>query len=112
VATISWTDFAKVEIRVGKVIEVEEFPQARNPSWYLGIDFGTPIGVKRSSVAIRGLYAEEKLMGRAVIAVVNFPPKQIANRMSEVLVLAAINSDGSMCLLEPDGEVELGARVA
>jgi tRNA-binding protein len=110
--TITSNDFAKVEIRVGKVLEVEDFPEAHNPSWYLQIDFGGQIGVKRSSAAIRNLYPREDLLGRAVVAVVNFPPKQIATRMSEVLVLAAINADGSMRLLQPDGDVEIGARIA
>ncbi len=109
---ITWTDFAKVDMRVGRVTEVHDFPQARNPSWYLMIDFGPEIGVKRSSAAIRDLYTKETLVGRAVIAVVNFPPKQIADRMSEVLVLAAVNSDGSMRLLQPDDVVEIGARIA
>jgi tRNA-binding protein len=109
---ITQNDFAKVEMRVGKVTEVQDFPEARNPSWYLMVDFGTDLGVKRSSAALRHLYAKEELLGRAVVAVVNFPPKQIANRMSEVLVLAAVNSDGSMRLLQPDGEVEIGARIA
>jgi tRNA-binding protein len=76
------------------------------------IDFGPDVGVRRSSAALRELYSQEELLGRAVVAVVNFPPKQIATRMSEVLVLAAVNSDGSMRLLQPDGEVELGARIA
>lgn len=111
-ATITWTDFAKVDMRIGKVVEVHDFPEARNRSYYMTIEFGPVFGVRRSAAAIRDLYSKDDLMGRAVVAVVNFPPKQIANKISEVLVLAAINADGSMRLLEPDGEVEIGARVA
>jgi len=110
--TITATDFAKVDMRIGKVLEVQDFPEARNPSYYMMIEFGPVLGVRRSVAAIRNLYSKEELVGRAVVAVVNFPPKQIAHRISEVLVLAAINADGSMRLLEPDGEVEIGARIA
>lgn len=108
---ITWEDFDKVEMRVGRVVGVGEFPEARNPSYLLTIDFGADLGMKQSSVAIRSLYTDEELAGRLVVAVTNFPPKQIANRMSHVLVLAGVNRDGTMRLLQPDGEVELGARV-
>jgi tRNA-binding protein len=108
---IAWDDFDKVEMHVGKVTSVEDFTEARNPSYLLTIDFGANMGLKRSSVAIRHLYAKDELLGKLVVAVTNFPPKQIANRMSEVLVLAGVNQDGSMRLLQPDEEVELGARV-
>ena len=110
--TITATDFAKVDMRIGKVLEVQDFPEARSPSYYMMIEFGLILGVRRSVAAIRDLYSKEELVGRAVVAVVNFPPKQIAHRISQVLVLAAINADGSMRLLEPDGEVEIGARIA
>ena len=104
--------FAQVEMRVGKILKVEDFPEARRPSYKLWIDFGEEIGVKKSSAAIRLFYTKEELRGRQVIAVVNFPPKQIANFLSEVLVLAAVNSDGKTILLGPDEEAELGARIA
>jgi tRNA-binding protein len=108
---ISWDDFEKVEMRVGRVIDVQEFPEARNPSYLLTIDFGPQHGTKRSSAAIRDLYRKQELIGRLVVAVVNFPPKQIANHISQALVLAGVNEDDSMRLLQPDAEVELGARV-
>ncbi len=109
--TISWEEFDKVEMRVGRVLSADEFPEARRPSYLMTIDFGPDVGVRRSSAAIEHLYEPQELKGKLVVAVTNFPPKQIANRMSEVLVLAAVNADGSMRLLQPDGKVELGARV-
>jgi tRNA-binding protein len=108
---ISWDEFERVDMRVGRVIEAKEFPEARKPSMLLTIDFGSDTGIRQSAAAIRDLYSLEEIMGRLVVAVVNFPPKQIANHMSEALVLAGVNADGSMRLLQPDGEVELGARV-
>jgi len=108
---IDWEDFERVDMRVGRVLEVEDFEKARNPSYILQIDFGPEIGLKQSAAAIRDLYSKEELLDRLVVAVVNFPPKQIANHISEVLVLAGVNPDGSMRLLKPDSEVELGARV-
>lgn len=108
---ISWQEFDAVEMRVGKIISVEEFPEARNPSYLVSVDFGKNTGVKKSSVAIRNLYQSEELMGRLIVAVTNFPPKQIATHRSEVLILAAVNADGTMKLLQPDGDVELGARI-
>ena len=108
---ISWQQFDAVEMRVGKIISVEEFPEARKPSYWVSMDFGKNIGVKKSSVAIRNLYQRGELMGRLVVAVTNFPSKQIATHRSEVLILAAVNADGSMKLLQPDGSVEIGARI-
>lgn len=108
---IAWEDFERVDMRVGRVLQVEGFMEARNPSYLLTVDFGPEIGVKQSAAAIRDLYGKEELEDRLVVAVVNFPPKQIANHISEVLVLAGVNPDGSMRLLQPDAEVELGARV-
>jgi tRNA-binding protein len=105
-------EFDRVEMRVGRILKVEDFPEARKPSYKLWIDFGEGIGVKRSSAALRPFYTKEELQGRQVIAVVNFPPKRIANFLSEVLVLAAVNSDGKTILLQPDEEAELGARIA
>ena len=108
---LTWDEFRKVDVRVGRVLAAEDFPEARNPSYKLTIDFG-PLGVKRSSAAVRRWYAKEDLVGRPVLAVVNFPPKQIANFMSECLVLGAVQADGRVVLLKPDEEGELGARVA
>jgi tRNA-binding protein len=85
--TIAIDDFHKVDIRVGRIVDVEDFPEARKPAWKLTIDFGPEIGTKRSSAQLRPLYAREELMGRLVLAVVNFPPRQIGPMMSEVLTL-------------------------
>lgn len=110
--TITWDDFARVSMRVGKVIRVEEFPEARKPAYKLWIDFG-PYGVKKSSAQLPRWYPDkDALVGRLVVAVTNFPPKQIGPFMSEVLVLGAIQADGRIVLLEPDGESELGAPIA
>lgn len=108
---ITWEDFMRVEMRVGRVVEVSDFPEARNPSYLLRIDFGPEIGMRQSSAALADLYSHDELRDRLVVAVVNFPPKQIATHMSEALVLAGVNQDGSMRLLQPDAAVELGARV-
>ncbi len=110
-ARITWEDFERVDVRVGRVVDVQEFPEARNPSFKLRIDFG-PLGLKKSSAAVKAWYSREDLMGRQVVAVVNFPPKQIANFRSEVLVLGAVESNGKVVLLKPDSESQLGARVA
>jgi len=108
---LTWDEFRKVDVRVGHILAAEDFPEARNPSYKLTVDFG-PLGVKRASAAIRPWYSKEELVGRPVVAVVNFPPKQIANFRSEVLVLGAVQADGHVILLRPDEEGELGARVA
>jgi tRNA-binding protein len=104
-------DFFRVDIRVGKVAGVEEFPEAINPSYTLEIDFG-PLGIRRSSSAIRPWYRPEDLLGRLVVAVVNLPPKQVATFKSEVLVLGAVQHDGRVILLKPEKTSELGAKVA
>src|SRR3954463_8174749 len=103
-------DFDKLDMRVGRVIRVEEFPEARNPAWKLEVDFGPEIGVKRSSAQITN-YAREELEGRRVVAVVNFPPRQIGPFMSEVLCLGASNEAGEIILLRPDTDVPVGARI-
>ncbi|MFQ5552694.1 MAG: tRNA-binding protein [Thermoplasmata archaeon] len=110
-ATITWEEFERVEMRVGKVVEAEEFPEARKPSYRMRIDFG-PLGLKKSSAAIKEWYAPGDLVGRHVVAVVNFSPKQIANFLSEVLVLGAIREDGRVVLLRPDDGAEIGDRIA
>src|SRR5436853_4202562 len=110
-ATISLSDFQRLEIRVGKITDVLEFPEARNPSYKLVIDFG-PRGTRKSSAAIRPWYRKEDLLGREVVAVMNFPPRQVGPFLSEVLCLGAVQSDGRVVLLRPDVEGELGARIA
>ena len=109
--TITLEDFQRLEMRVGRIVDVQEFPEARNPSYKLRIDFG-PLGVKKSSAAVRRWYRKEELLGRTVVAVTNFPPRQIGPFMSEVLCLGAVQEDGQVVLLRPDMEGELGARVA
>jgi tRNA-binding protein len=108
---IEFDQFLAVDMRVGRVTVVEEFPQARKPAWKLTIDFGPEIGVKRSSAQIRN-YSREELEGRLVVAVVNFPPRQIGPFMSEVLCLGASDEEGRVILLEPRSDVPLGARIA
>jgi len=107
---IDFDDFMKVEMRVGRVIAVDEFPEARKPAWKLTIDFGAEIGVKRSSAQVAN-YAREELEDRLVVAVVNFPPRQIGPFMSEVLCLGASDEQGRIILLAPDTPVPLGARI-
>jgi tRNA-binding protein len=108
---ISLEDFLKVDIRVGEVVDAEDFPEARKPAYKLTIDFG-PLGQKRSSAQITRRYSKEQLIGRQVVAVINFPPKQIANFKSEVLVLGAVTRQGEVILLKPDEPAELGDRIA
>ena len=97
-------------MRVGRVVRVDEFPEARNPAWKLEIDFGPELGLKRSSAQITH-YAREELEGRLVVAVVNFPPRRIAGFESEVLVLGALDPAKGVVLLKPDSDAELGARI-
>ena len=108
---IEWEDFEKVEMRVGRIVAVEDFPEARRPAWKLRIDFGPQIGEKRSSAQITN-YAREQLEGRLVVAVVNFPPRQIGPVRSEVLVLGAVAGDHPVLLLEPDEGSQPGDRIA
>ncbi len=107
---IQWADFERVELRIGTILEVLDFPEARKPAWKLTIDFGPEIGVKRSSAQVTN-YAPEELEDRLVVAVVNFPPRQIGPFMSEVLTLGAIDTEGNVILLEPRSDVEPGSRV-
>ena len=107
---IAYDDFAKVDMRVGRIVAVEDFPEARKPAWKLTIDFGEEIGTKRSSAQITN-YAREELEGRLVVAVVNFPPRQIGPIRSEVLCLGASDEEGRIILLAPDVDVPLGARI-
>ena len=105
---ISDDDFAKIDIRVGRIVQAEEFPQARKPAYKLRIDFGPAIGVKNSSAQITKYYEPKDLVGRQVLGVVNFPPRQIATFFSEVLTLGVILGEGDICLVHPDREVPLG----
>ena len=107
---IDFDDFMKVDIRVGRITRVEDFPEARKPAWKLTIDFGGEIGVKRSSAQVTN-YAREELEGRRVVAVVNFPPRQIGPVRSEVLVLGAFDEEGRVILLRPDSDVPVGGRM-
>jgi tRNA-binding protein len=109
-AEASFDDFLKIDMRVGRITRVEEFPEARQPAWKLWIDFGPEVGEKRSSAQITN-YAREELEGRLVVGVVNFPPRQIGPSVSEVLVLGAPDEEGRVILLQPDAEVPLGGRV-
>ena len=103
-------DFDRVELRVGRVLAVEDFPAARNPSYKLTIDLG-PHGVRRSSAAVRPWYSKEQLQGRLVVCVTNLPPRRIATFDSEVLTLGAIDETKRVTLLEPDADCELGSRI-
>ncbi len=109
--TIAFDDFLKVDIRVGRIIEAEPFPEARKPAFKLKIDFGAEIGVKKSSAQITRHYRLEHLVGRFVLAVVNFPPRQIGPIMSEVLTLGVPDEDGEVVLLQPEQDVPLGGRL-
>lgn len=108
---ISWNDFEKVEMRVGTIIDVNDFPEARNPAYKLTIDFGEDIGHKKSSAQITKRYSKEDLLGKQIVAVVNFPKKQIATFMSECLVLGAVGPQNDIVLLNPDHRVENGLRI-
>ncbi len=104
-------DFEKIDMRVGRVVRVDPFPEARNPAWKLEIDFGDEVGTKRSSAQITH-YTREELEGRLVVGVVNFPPRRIAGFESEVLVLGALDDEKGVVLLRPDDDVALGDRIA
>ena len=109
---ISWNDFQKVELRVGTIKAVDAFPEARKPAWKLTVDFGDDVGTRRSSAQITERYKAEELIGKQVLAVVNFPPKQIGPFMSECLVTGFVTEDGSVVLAVPDQVVTNGLRLA
>ena len=110
-AEISWDDFERVDVRVGEVVEAEPFPEARKPSIKLTVDFGPEIGTRRTSAQLTAHYEPEGLVGRQVVAVVNFPPKRIAGFKSEVLVLGVPDEAGEVVLLSPDQPVPPGGRM-
>jgi tRNA-binding protein len=111
-AEISWDDFQKVELRIGTVTKVEEFPEARRPAWKLTVDFGEEVGERRSSAQITDLYSADDLLGRQVLGVVNFPPKQIGPFMSECLVTGFVTPEGAVVLAMPERSVPNGSRLA
>jgi tRNA-binding protein len=107
---IEWSDFEKIDIRVGTILEINDFPKAKRPAWQLTVDFGD-LGIKKSSAQITDLYEKQDLIGRQVLAVVNFPPKQIANFFSECLVLGVYTDKKEVVLVSPDRRVENGWRL-
>ena len=110
--TISWADFESVELRVGTIVAADDFPEAKKPAWKLTVDFGPEIGTRRSSARITDLYGKEDLVGRQVIAVVNFPPKQVGPFVSECLVTGFYRPDGAVVLAVPDQSVANGSKLA
>lgn len=109
--TLSWSEFEKVEMRIGTILEAKDFPEARKPAFQLIIDFGSEIGIRKSSAQITKRYTKEDLMGKQIVAVVNFPKKQIGNFMSECLVLGSVGAENDIVLLASDLKVENGLRI-
>jgi tRNA-binding protein len=109
--TLSFDDFLKVDVRVGRIVRVEDFPKARKPAYRLWVDFGPELGQRKTSAQLTQRYGKDELLGRQVLAVVNFPPKQVADFRSEVLVLGVPDAAGHVVLLHPDQEVPLGGRM-
>jgi tRNA-binding protein len=107
---LGWDEFIRVDMRVGRIVEVEDFPEARRPAWKLRVDFGDELGVRRSSAQITN-YGRDELLGRLVVGVVNFPPKQVGPVRSECLVLGSYAEDGAVLLLGPEQHAALGDRV-
>jgi tRNA-binding protein len=110
-ARISFDDFLKVDVRVGRIVSARPFPAARKPAYQLELDFGPEVGRRRSSAQLTQRYTADELVGRQVLAVINFPPRQIATFLSEVLVLGVPDADGNVVLVQPEAEVPLGARL-
>ncbi|MBC5839388.1 tRNA-binding protein [Flavobacterium muglaense] len=108
---LSWSEFEKTEMRIGTILEVHDFPEARKPAYQLTIDFGIEIGVRKTSAQITKRYSKADLLDRQIVAVVNFPKKQIGKFMSECLVLGAVGVDGDVILLAPDFRIENGLRI-
>jgi len=109
--TLTWSDFEKVEMRIGTIMEVHDFPEARKPAYQLLIDFGSEIGWRKSSAQITKRYTAADLIGKQIVAIVNFPKKQIGNFMSECLVLGAVGTENDIVLLTSDVKVENGLRI-
>lgn len=109
---INWSDFEKIDLRVGTILEVRDFPEARNPAYQLHIDFGSELGILKSSAQITKRYSKDNLLNRQIVAIVNFPKKQIGKFMSECLVLGAVGEEGDVVLLNPDFKVENGTSIA
>src|SRR6478672_4040374 len=109
--TITWNDFEKLDIRVGTIVSVNDFPKAKKPAYQVTIDFGHEIGIKRSSAQITAIYQKEELTGQQVIAVINFPPKQIADFKSECLILGIYNEKNEVILLKPERAVTNGQKI-
>lgn len=108
---ITYEDFEKIDIRVGKIVDVQDFPEARRPAYKLWVDFGAEMGIKKTSAQVTQNYTPETLKGRLVAAVINFPPKQIGKYMSEVLVLGFPDAQGNVTLIVPDKDIPLGGRL-
>jgi tRNA-binding protein len=108
---LTWSEFERVEMRVGTILEVNDFPEARKPAFQLTIDFGSVIGIRKTSAQITKRYTKEVLIGRQIVAVVNFPKKQIGKFMSECLVLGAVGEEGDVILLAPDFKIKNGLRI-
>lgn len=108
---LTWNEFERTDMRVGTILEVNDFPEARKPAYQLTIDFGTEIGIRKSSAQITKRYKKEDLINRQIVAVVNFPRKQIGKFMSECLVLGAVGEEGDVILLTPDFKIENGLRI-
>ena len=108
---LTWSEFEKTDMRVGTIIEVNDFPEARKPAYQLTIDFGSEIGIRKSSAQITKRYLKEELLNRQIVGVVNFPKKQIGKFMSECLVLGAVGEEGDVILLAPDFKIENGLRI-
>jgi tRNA-binding protein len=108
---LTWSEFERVEMRVGTILEVNDFPEARKPAFQLTIDFGAVIGIRKTSAQITKRYEKEGLLNRQIVAVVNFPKKQIGKFMSECLVLGAVGEEGDVILLSPDFKIENGLRI-
>jgi len=112
VTPLSWDEFQRVELRVGRIVRVDPFPEARKPAWILHLDFGPELGLRKSSAQITDHYSAEALLGRLVVAVTNFAPKQIGPIRSECLVTGFLDAEGRVVLCVPDGDVPLGTRLA
>lgn len=108
---LTWNEFERTDMRVGTILEVNDFPEARKPAFQLTIDFGSEIGIRKSSAQITKRYQKEDLVNRQIVAVVNFPKKQIGKFMSECLVLGAVGEEGDVILLAPDFKIENGLRI-